>query len=296
MTACAIVIAQVFMRWMAGLGWIDASGIPSNFEGYAGNRNAFAFQMLACSALLITWSRHYRKAGQRLHTSLSGKWNALFIFSHGVLLAALVFSASRAGIGTGIAMLVLAWAARLGERRMLLFSVICAGILWAFVVLVLPLLSDVVNIGAGNNLAKRVMAFRMSNEASNVVRWETIRRGLEMWLEAPLLGAGLGVFIEKSTLWFKQAIVIHCTPVWILAEFGLLGALALMTIFLKVFISAYRVRSRSPVYRAVMLLLVAFAIFGLVHDIFYQRIFWLVLGICLALPFRSHDARKIAHG
>ena len=37
------------------------------------------------------------------------------------------------------------------------------------------------------------------------------------------LGVGLGVFHAKSTMWAGHALVIHSTPLWILAEFGLLG-------------------------------------------------------------------------
>jgi hypothetical protein len=303
-TACVIVIVQVLLRWGAASGWIAAAGIPHNFEGYAGNRNAFAFQMLACSALLIAWSQPCRKIRQGLRASHlvapSRKWEIFFILAHGLILAALLFSGSRAGIGTGVALLVLAGAAGLGDRRVLLQSVICAGLIWMFVVMGLPLLSHAINALGGHPAPGNPgvgAALKIVSVASDAERWETLRRGLEMWRDAPLLGAGLGVFIEKSTLWSERAIVIHSTPVWILAEFGLLGALLLIALFARLLVFACRHRFRSPAYRAVVLLLAAFAIFGQAHEIFYQRIFWLVLGICLALPFPSSGssvARKFA--
>lgn len=115
-------------------------------------------------------------------------------------------------------------------------------------------------------------------------------RGLEMWRDAPLLGAGLGVFIEKSPLWFEKPIIIHCTPIWILAEFGLAGALILFTAFFRLWAFTWRarlIRFGKEKHLAIFMLLGVFAIFGAVHEIFYQRIFWLILGACLALPFHA---------
>jgi hypothetical protein len=270
-TASIVVLSCTFVRWM-GMGEKIL-----NFEGYAGNRNAFAFQMLACSVLLVAFFQYQARQAQRLPKLL---WrNRLFVFFHGLILAGLSFSASRAGIGTAVILFVFVWITRLTDRRMLLFS-----LLWAVVLIGSVWIWDLPQFGH----TRIIGPLAVVSESSDLARLMAIRYGMEMWLDSPFLGAGLGVFIERSSLWFKQPLVIHCTPVWILVEFGLVGALVLFTAFCRLCLFAYRQRSTTPyVCRAVFLLLGVFAIFGTVHEIFYQRIFWLILGACLALPFHS---------
>jgi uncharacterized membrane protein YbhN (UPF0104 family) len=272
-----IVLSCVFVRWMALAGWIGIP-LPGNFEGYAGNRNAFAFQMLACSVLLVAFSQYQVKWAQRLPGAL-GK-NRLLVFFHGLILAGLAFSASRAGIGAAVILFVFVWIAKLVDRRMLLFSLIWAALIYAVTVLV--------SRGFVSGFSTSEISSGFSQGSSDLEHWATIQRGMEMWLNSPFLGAGLGVFIEKSILWFNQPVVIHSTPVWILAEFGLLGALILFTAFYRLCLFACRqILVIHYAYRGIFMLLGIFAIFGIVHEIFYQRIFWLILGACLALPFRS---------
>ncbi|MDR1350402.1 MAG: O-antigen ligase family protein [Zoogloeaceae bacterium] len=286
-----VVLSCVLVRCLALAGWAD-NLIPGNFEGYAGNRNAFAFQMLACSVLLIAFSQYQARQARRLPRLLNR--NRLLVFFHGLILTGLVLSASRAGIGAGVVLFLFVWAARLVDRRMLLSSIMWAALIWMILVWVLPWLAAwvlgnaalVKNADAVNRLARLQSGF--SHESSNLVRWETIRHGLEMWLDSPFLGVGLGVFIEKSMLWFGRPTVIHSTPVWILVEFGLVGAFILFMAFFRLCVFAWRSRQAASRFdRAVFMLLGVFAVFGAVHEIFYQRIFWLALGACLALPLHA---------
>jgi hypothetical protein len=147
---------------------------------------------------------------------------------------------------------------------------------------------------AGQTNARFAVQSNISNEASNLQRWETIRRGFDMWLESPWLGAGLGVFIEASTEWFKQPIVIHSIPVWLLAELGILGTGVLLSALGWLIFSINKSGFKYSGNRVAVLLLAIFLVFGLVHEIFYQRIFWLVLGICIALPFDVRPRRILS--
>jgi hypothetical protein len=88
--------------------------------------------------------------------------------------------------------------------------------------------------------------------------------------------------MESNLGLFGRPMVIHSTPVWILAEFGLLGAGIFGWIFYLLGRHALERGTRSPERRVVAMLLLSFAIFSLAHEILYQRIFWLVLGAALA--------------
>jgi hypothetical protein len=289
-TAVVVVVAQIVLRWLDHSGWLSGLHVTRNFEGYAGNRNAFAFQMLVCSILLLAYSPQYKRADRRsfLMIAAGGVGNASkknmkacrvaggglrqFALLHGIVLAGLVFSASRAGLITGVILLASAWVARLADRRMIGLSVAFAILIW-----VLPQLM------IGGLLAAGGVQSMFSVESSNLERWESITRGFGMWMDSPFLGAGLGVFIERSTEWFKKPLVIHSTPVWILAELGLVG----MGVIILALVSLARVVHRGgmalPAHRIIVMLLLVFMVFGIVHEIFYQRIFWLVLGAALAV-------------
>lgn len=77
--------------------------------------------------------------------------------------------------------------------------------------------------------------------------------------------------------------MIHSVPIWILAEFGLLGAAFFGWFFLSCggwFLKRLRKESALAAYVGLWSLGV-FLVFGLAHDIFYQRLFWFMLGACL---------------
>lgn len=290
-TAAVVVLFHAVMRWMVFSGWIDSTGITLNFEGFSGNRNALAFQLLACSALLLAYTSSERVEGKHINLgSLNVGKDVLLAAVHGVILAGLIFTGSRAGMLTGLILLVASGLTGFADRRMILRSVIYGFLIWTIFVWLLPWISQ---LFTENTHARFAVQSIFSTEASNLERWETIRHGFEMWQNSPWFGAGLGVFIEQSTQWFKQPIVIHSTPVWILAEFGLLGAGTLIALLVWILLAIARAGFTKPNHRAVILLLAAFAIFGLVHEIFYQRILWLVLGFCIALPFRDHPRQVL---
>lgn len=295
-TAVVIIVLQMFLRWADFVGFINGISVTPRFEGYAGNRNAFAFQMITTSILMIAYSNLYDRADRSyacrhvhgaadstdvfgVRFSVSGARVLLLSILHGFVIASIIFSGSRAGIITMVMVLFLAWLWRYASRRMLVLSVAFALFVWISYVWGLPLIADLFNLGTNPDLLRDIF---VSRDISNKERWETITRGMGLWLGSPLLGTGLGVFIEKSQMWFNRPLVIHSTPVWILVEFGLIGLLIVMSIFFYVLYRAYRLSMKYPRYRLVVMLLLAFVVFGMVHEIVYQRIFWLVLGAALA--------------
>lgn len=224
----------------------------------------------------------------------------LFSFINGFLLAGIVFSASRAGLITFAVLIIALLMSHSVNRRLLKYSLGYAAIIWiVFQLLWLLLSMDIFeDKGYGNVYGfsygyesdyggtKALSPFQsmFSNSESNQDRWETITRGLDMWADSPVLGAGLGVFIERSAQWLDEPLVIHSTPVWILAEFGLVGLAIFIWVIFVFARYALSHRIRTPADRIVAMLLLVFITFCLVHEIFYQRIFWLVLGAALTLP------------
>jgi uncharacterized membrane protein YbhN (UPF0104 family)/O-antigen ligase len=290
-TAVVVVLFHAVMRWLVFSGWLDPAGITLNFEGFSGNRNALALQLLVCSVLLLAYASGKGAEDKRVNLgSLSFRRDVFLAAIHGVILAGLVFTGSRAGMLTGLILLIATAFTGFADRRMVLRSVVNGFLLWIIFAWLLPWVSQQLT---ENTYARFAVQSIFSNEASNLERWETIRRGFEMWRDSPWLGTGLGVFIETSAQWFKRPIVIHSTPVWILAEFGLLGAGILLAILTWILVHITRAGLAKPGNRAVIMLLGVFLIFGLVHEIFYQRIFWLVLGLCIALPFREHSRQVL---
>ena len=131
----------------------------------------------------------------------------------------------------------------------------------------------------------------ISGEYSNEERIATLVYGFKMWRNSPFFGEGLGVFIANSESWLGRPTVIHNTPLWILAEFGLLGAAIFGWSLLK--IGRYTIDANQPESNlsrsALLLLLTLFIVFSLFHEMLYQRIFWLIGGALLATPLVSRS-------
>jgi O-antigen ligase len=285
-TATVVVMLQVVLRLLEHWGVNTGARLAPNFEGYAGNRNAFAFQLLTGMALLLGYSQVYARQNIDLRRP-ARPW--IFSLLLGILLAGLVWTGSRTGMLVGMLALLLAWGGRLADRRMLGWGVIFAALLWC-VVLLAAQKALVQGVLSGdfwdlNGLALTIpVQSDTSTESSNLERWETLTHGLEMWRQSPILGVGLGVFNAKSPMWAGHPQVIHSTPLWILAEFGLLGGAVFGWAFFQLARHAIGFVSTQPAQRILLLLLIVFAIFCLAHEMFYQRIFWLVLGAVLAQP------------
>ncbi len=273
-SAAVVVILQAILHLLNNWGVNTGSELAFNFEGYAGNRNAFAFQLLAAMALLLGYSRVYARCDVASYSSVR-RW--IFPVLLGIVLAGLVWTGSRAGLLVGLVVLIFAGIGRLADRRMLGWGLMFAAILWVGVWL-----------GAQSApIQSAPIQSTISGDDSDQERWVTMTHALELWRQSPILGAGLGVFIAKSPAWLGHPQVIHSTPLWVLAEFGLIGAAVMGWAFSLLVHYATRLGKFLPARRVLLLLILAFAVFSLAHEIFFQRIFWFVLGAVLAQPFVS---------
>lgn len=280
--SAAVVLVHAATRMILPV--LDSTVVLGNFEGFAHNRNAFAFQMLSVIALVTGCSYLYGKAAKGTGRRV---WLGSLL---GVALAGLLWSASRTGIATAVVILVFACFVRIADRFMLMVAVGIAGGLWfaPWGIEWLRTLIDFDHIGVTGS----TLQSHMSNDASDAGRWAANTMALKALMESPIFGIGLGGFLEISPERFGFPMVIHSTPIWILAELGLVGAGGLG---FAVFVFARHLFfywQRGSQNRSLLLLLIAFSIFCLMHEILFQRIFWFALGILIAKPSLAGSAHR----
>lgn len=298
LTAFVIVVVQASARGFSTNGIDLGFNLTGNFEGYSANRNSFAFQLVVSSVLILAFSKLRTKSGSYpggVETSVLAAPNAVmktfrwlarslyrhrYSLIHGTILLGIYFTGSRTGLITVAVVLVVALVLRIIDWKSIIVGMVSGVAQLALLSITLPTLRAITpSSGDGKELQ---IATHWTGEESQSVRLETILRGLEMWWESPFLGSGLGTFIENSPKWFSGPIVIHSTPVWILSEFGLFGLITVLFVFwilIRHWLNRGITNARD---RSVFLLLIVFSVFSLPHEIFYQRIFWLVLGASAA--------------
>jgi O-antigen ligase len=209
-----------------------------------------------------------------------------------VLIQAIVYSGSRSGLLAASVVLLMALALRwIALKTVLLAIAIAVAILAASTALHALFQNSFLQLPAAAHGLGNLL--RPSADAE---RWYTIWRGLQLWMEHPILGSGLGAFVTAVQAERGQFLVIHNSPIWLLAEVGLVGFL----IFALAFAASARVSLAAALRgqtwaRTLLLVLAACAIFQLPHDVLYQRIFWLVFGATLfAGRWERSDRRELA--
>ena len=133
------------------------------------------------------------------------------------------------------------------------------------------------------------------------IRMIQLKEATEMWKESPLLGIGLGRYLENTKGVNGQKIVLHSTPLWILTETGLAGSViflgGLAGLYLIIFKQIRRASQielgpkyrEADFYKTIFLFLTAVGLISVFHDILYQRILWLLLGVVIGLMHLSRD-------
>jgi hypothetical protein len=180
--------------------------------------------------------------------------------------------------------LLIAWFTRIGDRGMLLRGLFFTAAFWTTSWLTMHSFGD--HNAVVQNIAVQ-SAF--SGETSDHERWITFAHAVDLFRSSPIFGAGLGVFFANSPTWLGHHQVIHNTSLWILAEFGLMGMAVIGWGGYLLARYAIKLGTTQPARRILLLLVLTFAAFSLAHEIFYQRIFWLILGATLAQAFASRQ-------
>ncbi len=240
------------------------SGVPPqhHFLGFAENPNSFAFQclMMLSASLVLNRYRIFFVAitlvGLWLSGSRTGMASAVL-----VLIAAALYQKSAWKIVAGalavtaagvLAIISLHWLS--GQDCSRYFSAVCG----------------ISNLIAGQRLH------------SITQHMDLLQSAASMFAGNPFFGAGLGVFIEQ---WDgPQKLVIHSTPLWLLAEFGLVGFLVFAIPVARIVRAELRrYGNNDQAGTFILLALVAFGSMSILHELLYQRSFWFLMGAALAL-------------
>jgi hypothetical protein len=262
-TIFMVVVVQAWVR-------INAPWTP--FDGYAGNRNAYAFQLLIVLSLLLAYSSAYAATLVR-QTLLFRRFIWLALCA--AVLVGLIWTGSRTGWIVGTVVLLAAYVCRLADKRLMVCALVVTAVTASIVWLHGWLPSDSLS-GTGKPY------FHITGESSDLLRWSGYVHAVALWRESPLFGAGLGAIMVRSPDWFGFPLVVHNTSLWIPAEFGLFGVCTFGAAFVILIRHLYQVRARMRNQdRALTLLLISFVIFSMLHKVFYQRIFWLGMGAAL---------------
>ena len=77
--------------------------------------------------------------------------------------------------------------------------------------------------------------------------------------------------------------MIHSVPVWALAETGLLGAVIIYGFGLYFVISSWKEARAGPGPGLTLIgIMLVFFMYQILHDVFYQRAAWILLGVPVA--------------
>lgn len=256
-----VVASQVAVLYLNTFGLMPPD---LSVAGFAQNSNAFAFQ---CLMLLgVTLAQHRPRP--------------LLI---ALTLAAILLTGSRAGIGAACVVIATALVFVPGVWKPVVKGVIGFGLIIALMILSPMLVALLAKTGADTSFSAFLNSTRLaaSRASSDNEHWISMEAGLRMFLAHPVFGAGLGVFIHDWP--GKIPLVIHSTSIWLLAEFGLVGAAIFLIPVVRVFAGeAMRFRRNDTAGYLIILIIPALASMSLFHELLYQRTFWFLLGAALA--------------
>jgi len=258
----AVAGVEVLLVMLANLGF-QIPVVPTAAEGFSLNHNFFAFQLLMamCAAM----------------TAVRGA--ALRIVILTLVMTGLYFAGSRSGWIAAVLVLVTGCylrAVTLGE--------LSAAVLGAVgTATVVALMSKLLGSDAFPQF--------VPTAASTHERLMTIVGGLNLFLDHPVFGAGLGAFRNEMNIGSGGVpLLIHSTSVWLLAELGLVGFAAFVLPAAYTFCKEWGYARREQASALIALSFVTFAVMSGPADMVYQRTFWLMVGAGLALQRSEHGS------
>ncbi len=280
----ALILLVSIVKWFLFTnGFLNFKGFSYILEAYSGNRNALAFQVLMILVITLAFDAWYIKQPLKL-----AGLDVLF-FVVALMVAVILITASRSAILTLAVVFLCVFYFGMARRKFLLVSFLLGGLMFIgaqYGMYLVSVLDSYMLLGVGPQISAAV-PLPISTESSDSLRLTLLTTAFDMWLNNPLFGAGLGAFYRESAEVIGIDVVVHNTALWILAEFGFVGFVLFAIPFVCVIRYAVTECRLKVARNAIILLLLVFAVMSLFHEVFYQRIFWIFMGACIAVPRAS---------
>lgn len=248
-------------------------------DGLMRNRNAFAFIMTAMLGAVGLYNRD--------HPTRLSKF--LFITMLILTPSFIILNGSRVIIILiPLTLIILAFLYGRGCWRQFLFPL-------GIGIVIIAAITAITGVSLREHQTERISISTLTNPAlqklhySDSVRSTVNHHALDLFAAHPIIGIGLGNSLERQKQDFGQMLdLIDSVPLWFLTEMGALG----FTLFLGV--GAYlgvgiartaRGTSGNPATtlpRMALAVIAVFCVMGLVHQLFYARFLWLILGFAAA--------------
>lgn len=264
-------------------GWVEPA------FGLTPNPNSYAFMLLMAIAVTANEMRRDLFGRQAVNAGLVT-----------VLAFDLILTSSRsawtAAIVVAIIALVAGWTRRLQLVIGAAIGVAMAALLIKFLVCSTStaVTDDIHGLGA-------IVTNSSSMDAPMTERLYTYRRAIEMFMEHPFIGAGIGAFLAAELARGSWALIIHSTPLWLLGEIGLLGAGCFAAFAIAVLVALVaHIRNGPPERKGdaitALLIVIAFGIMSMAQELLYQRSLWIVLALFIFAPKTGVSVMSRSHG
>lgn len=267
-------------------------GIPTlldeSFYGFAFNRNAFGFQ------LLTVFLMFYCVSEEKIVNSKKFSNQHLIL---GVLIYGLIMTFSRSSQLVAIFAMTLLFT--LGySKQTIIYSAAVPLIFFSFKFVI----TSITGTDMASTSTPLIPYNFYSGEYSDRERWYSIVEGIKIWLDSPFLGAGLGSFISREINFFGRSLIIHNSYVWVLAEMGIIlgGSFIYMGFAFSKYCLIKLIENFSFNKKldfsevGLLITILVIGILALAHEVLYQRIFALALGLFI-VKSSSLKSQKSSH-
>ncbi|MBS6024670.1 MAG: O-antigen ligase family protein [Paeniclostridium sordellii] len=197
-------------------------------------------------------------------------------------LIALLLTSSRAAIISVLAavllvMLILFFNGELKKISLILIKIVVLG---GALIIVYILISQILDVNILGNTLERL--FEMGDtikEDSRISQWIS---GIKLWCSSPILGVGIGKFIDSgiSMGFTKYRILAHNTYITFLSELGIIGLMAFIWFPVMLFIKLIKNSMNSVKNQVLIFSIVGVAISCISLNLENFRCMWVFLVYC----------------
>ncbi|WP_420548892.1 O-antigen ligase family protein [Curvivirga sp.] len=129
-------------------------------------------------------------------------------------------------------------------------------------------------------------------DVGTIERLKSYKVALQVWLEHPIFGAGLGYYKNHSLEYaVREGSLLHNTGLWLLAETGIVG-FGLVLLLLVYLFRIFWINRDNWICFSMGLILIAAVVMSQTSEIMYQRHLWIFLGFGFAVAVYHQKHKK----